>query len=141
MIKLSSCLILKNEGQTIYRCLDSVKNITDEYIIGIDKTCSDETEAEVLRFKEENPDHEYDIYKYDWPESFAEARNEGMDKATGDWILIMDGHEFLPTEWYNITEKKNINAQEAMKILKGKIVKDGVEADTFIDCDEIFLRL
>ena len=48
--KLSVCLVLKNEGETIYRTLDSCKLFVDEYVIGIDDKCSDNTSDEVTRF-------------------------------------------------------------------------------------------
>jgi glycosyltransferase involved in cell wall biosynthesis len=132
-MKLSTCLILKNEGKTIYDCLNSMLGIADEYIIGIDKTCTDDTESEVQRFLTDNPNIDNTVYKYDWPESFAKARNEGMDKASGDWILIMDGHEYFPDQWYSITENKTIPVKECLKHVKEKLPE--------IDTDEVFFML
>jgi glycosyltransferase involved in cell wall biosynthesis len=143
MIKLSTALILKNEGTTVYKCLESVKNITDEYVIGIDSKCTDNTEEQVDLFIADNPKTKIKKYIYIWGDSFAEARNEGMDKCTGDWILIMDGHEFIPTNWFNITEKVTIDSQKAMEILKTKLTKTGCLKDDGkpTESDEVFLCL
>jgi glycosyltransferase involved in cell wall biosynthesis len=132
-MKLSTCLILKNEGSTIYQCLDSVKHVTDEFVIGIDNGCTDNTEFEVNRFINDNLEQDFIVYKYDWNDSFAEARNIGMDKANGDWIFILDGHEYVPIQWYNITQKARVNCRDALKIVVDRLGDD--------DTDEIFFSL
>ena len=73
---ISTCLVLKNEGRTIYRALESVANVTDEYIIGIDKTTTDNTREEVDRFFSESATVTCSVYDYDFKDSFSEARNE-----------------------------------------------------------------
>ena len=133
MIKLSTCMVLKNEGSTIYRALDSIEHVTDEFVIGIDKTTSDNTREEVNRFFEDYPNQVKQVYEYDWPESFAKARNQGMDKAKGEYIFIFDGHEFVPDSWMNIIANQRINCRQVLK----QIINDlGNE-----DVDEIFLAL
>jgi glycosyltransferase involved in cell wall biosynthesis len=119
-IKLSACLILKNEGKTIYRCLDSIKDVVDEYIIGIDESTDDNTREEAERFlKDIDDDRTWGvIYGYKWDNDFSKARNEGMDKATGDYILIMDGHEYFPESHYNITAGREMKCQELLKKAK-----------------------
>lgn len=131
-MKLSTCLILRDEGKTIYKCLDSMKAFVDEYVIGIDNKTSDNTEDEVKKFFNDNPKDNI-IYRYDWKDSFSLARNEGMDKATGDYILIMDGHEFFPVEWFNITANSVINVQEVMKELKNIITKETDKEEVHIN--------
>jgi len=34
----------------------------------------------------------------EWPDSFSVARNHSMDKASGDYILILDGDEHIPDQ-------------------------------------------
>jgi len=132
-MKLSVCYILKNEGETIYRSLDSVKTFVNEYIIGIDESTTDNTREEVERFFNENQEIKKEIYNYTWGDSFADARNEGMDKATGTHILIMDGHEYIPEKWFNITENKQIPMHVCMPKILEQIEKS--------ECDEGFLHL
>jgi tetratricopeptide (TPR) repeat protein len=122
MKKISACFILRDEGQTIYRALESCFGFVDEFVIGIDDKCTDNTEAEVTRFIEQFKPNNI-VYKYTWKDSFCEARNEGMDKATGDYILIMDGHEYFPVNFYNITAQAEVPVREAL--LKVKEQLDG----------------
>jgi tetratricopeptide (TPR) repeat protein len=132
-VKLSVCMVLKNEGPTIRRCLDSVLDIVDEYVIGIDKSTNDNTLEEVNKFFEDNPKEKKDVYDYTWCNSFAEARNQGMNRANGEWILIMDGHEHFPDQWFNITEDRNTQPRAALKALKGMLGKE--------DCDDYYFHL
>jgi glycosyltransferase involved in cell wall biosynthesis len=139
-IKLSCCMILKNEEETIYGCLNSLKDFVDEFIIGIDENSDDNTEAEVTRFALDNKLAEEYIdetdnarvtkyyknftkYYFKWQDDFSKARNEGMDKATGDYILIMDGHEHFPIEWFNVPEEKSVNSIDCMKKSKSIIAE------------------
>lgn len=124
-MKLSVCMILRDEGKTIDRCLKSMIGIVDEWIIGIDSKCTDNTEETVNKFFIDNPSFEKNIYKYEWKDSFSKARNEGIDKATGTHILIMDGHEVFPERFYNITEKKEIDNILCFNEMKKILEKDG----------------
>ena len=129
-MKLSLCMILKNEEPTIYRCLDSVKGIIDEYIIGIDDSCDDKTEDEVNRFFKDNK-CDKTIYKFKWNNSFSKLRNAGMDMATGNFIMILDGHEYFPEKWFNITEQKMIDCQAVLPKVKEFIEKDNPDEAYF----------
>jgi len=37
------------------------------------------------------------VYHFKWNDDFAEARNESLRHATGDWILQVDADEELPS--------------------------------------------
>ncbi len=52
-ITISLCMIVKNEEQTISRCLDSVKGIVDEIII-VDTGSTDATKEIVKKVSVEN---------------------------------------------------------------------------------------
>jgi len=130
-MKLSVCYILKNEGATIYKSLDSVKTFVDEYVIGIDEGTTDNTRDEVKKFFDVNKEIKKEIYSYKWNDSFAEARNIGMDKATGTHILIMDGHEYIPEKWFNITENQEILVHKIMSQIKKRIEEDGAHEAFF----------
>jgi len=124
-MKLSCCMVLKNEGQTIYRCLDSLKSFVNEFIIGIDDKTSDNTKEEVNRFISDNSlESICNLYDYKWNDSFAEARNIGMDKATGDYILIMDGHEYFPEKLFSITENRELPVIELIPKILAKIEEE-----------------
>ena len=84
---VSLCMIVKNEEQSLARCLSSVKNLVDEMIV-VDTGSTDKTKevAEVFGAK---------VFEFSWTESFSDARNFSLSKADGDWILVLDGDEVI----------------------------------------------
>lgn len=87
---LSLCMIVKNEENDLPRCLDSVKDIVDEMII-VDTGSTDST-LDVIKSYDVKP------YFFEWNDNFSDARNYSLDKATGDWILLMDADDELESE-------------------------------------------
>lgn len=84
---ISLCMIVKNEEEYLGQCLDSVKDIVDEMIV-VDTGSTDRT-VEIAESRGAK------VSYFPWNGSFADARNASLEKATGDWILIMDADEVL----------------------------------------------
>ncbi|WP_276571034.1 glycosyltransferase family 2 protein [Bacillus sp. TH13] len=82
---ISLCMIVKDEEKNILNCLESVKEFIDEIII-VDTGSTDQTVAICQAFNAK-------IFHFKWNNSFAEARNFGLEQATGDWILWLDADE------------------------------------------------
>jgi glycosyltransferase involved in cell wall biosynthesis/Flp pilus assembly protein TadD len=84
---VSCCMIIKDEEKYLARCLASVKPIVDEMIV-VDTGSVDRSKdiATVMGAK---------VYDYEWCNDFAKARNYSLEKASGDWILILDGDEVI----------------------------------------------
>ena len=89
-MSLSLCMIVKNEENTIERCLESVKDIVDEMII-VDTGSTDDTIKVAEKYGAK-------IFFYKWNNSFSNARNYSLSKASKDWILIMDADDELKNE-------------------------------------------
>ncbi|WP_020616169.1 glycosyltransferase [Paenibacillus daejeonensis] len=87
MGKVSLCMIVKDEERHIRRCLESVKNVVDEMII-VDTGSTDQT-IEICQT------YGATILRQLWRGSFADARNYGLEAASGDWILFLDADEEL----------------------------------------------
>ena len=87
MVKISLCMITKNEGRLLANCLNSVKDLVDEIVV-VDTGSIDGTKDIALGFGAK-------IYDFTWRDDFAAARNESIKHATGDWILVLDGDEEL----------------------------------------------
>jgi glycosyltransferase involved in cell wall biosynthesis len=85
-------MIVKDEEETIARALMSVKPVVSEMIV-IDTGSTDRTKdiAEKLGAK---------VYDFQWTDSFSDARNFSLSKATGDWILVLDADEVISTRDY-----------------------------------------
>ena len=84
---LSLCMIVKNEEKNIRRSLESIKPVVDEMIV-VDTGSTDRTKdiAKELGAK---------VYDFQWKDSFSDARNFALSKATSDWILILDADEVI----------------------------------------------
>ena len=89
-IKLSLCMIVKDEAENLSRCLDSVKGVANEIII-VDTGSTDETKKIALAYTEK-------VYDFNWIEDFAAARNYAASFATGEWILTLDADDELEGE-------------------------------------------
>lgn len=86
-MKISACLIVKNEKDHIRDVLSSLNDF-DEIVV-VDTGSSDNTVEIAREFTEKV------FTDYIWNDDFAEARNHALSKCTGDWILSIDGDEIL----------------------------------------------
>ncbi|MBW6409250.1 glycosyltransferase family 2 protein [Clostridium weizhouense] len=86
-ITLSLCMIVKDEAKTLERCLSSVKSFIDEIII-VDTGSKDSTKDIAKKFNAK-------IYDFKWVNDFALARNFSFSKATSEYILWLDGDDFI----------------------------------------------
>ncbi len=104
---LSIVIPAYNEGRTIHRILDKVKavelihDISKEVII-VNDFSKDNTEEAVLKYQKDNPDLQLSYYKHVKNKGKGAALHTGIDKATGDFVVIQDADlEYNPAE-YNI---------------------------------------
>lgn len=101
MLTISLCMIVKNEENTLEKCLGSVRDIADEIII-VDTGSTDDTKREASKFTDK-------IYDFQWVDDFSLARNYAFSKATKDYILWMDADDLiLPEDKTKLIELKNL---------------------------------
>ncbi|GIO21490.1 glycosyltransferase [Oceanobacillus sp. J11TS1] len=102
---ITLCMIVKNEGAFLEKCLSSVQDFAEEIII-VDTGSTDNTIDIAKKFHSK-------IFHYPWDQHFANARNEGLAKATGEWILWLDADECLdiqnPEFYKEILKNKQAN--------------------------------
>lgn len=84
-ITITLCMIVKNEENSLARCLDSVNGIADEVII-VDTGSTDRTRQIAARYTEH-------IMDFEWVDDFAAARNFAFDQATSEYILWLDADD------------------------------------------------
>ncbi|WP_157643679.1 tetratricopeptide repeat-containing glycosyltransferase family 2 protein, partial [Paenibacillus camerounensis] len=87
---ISLCMIVKNEADNLARCLTSVRGAADELII-VDTGSTDDTITIARSFGAA-------VISFPWTGDFAAARNAGLEKARGTWILVLDADEELDAE-------------------------------------------
>jgi glycosyltransferase involved in cell wall biosynthesis len=107
MSTLSIVIPAYNEGRTIHLILDRVKavslrnNITKEVII-VNDCSKDNTEEAIQAYMGNNPDLNIQYIKHDVNQGKGAALHTGIQKATGDFVIIQDADlEYDPNE-YNI---------------------------------------
>jgi glycosyltransferase involved in cell wall biosynthesis len=88
-MKISVCMIVKNEEEHLQRALQSVPKHYE--IIVADTGSIDRTAAIAVQYGAKT-------YEYVWNNDFAAARNFCASGATGDYILVMDADEELPSD-------------------------------------------
>ncbi|MEI6444194.1 MAG: glycosyltransferase [Nostocales cyanobacterium ELA583] len=89
-MKISLCMIVKNEETSLPKCLGSVKNFVDEIIV-LDTGSTDKTPQIAAQFGAK-------VHYFTWNNNFSAARNEALKYVTGDWILVLDADETLTPE-------------------------------------------
>jgi len=85
---LALVMIVKNEEKGLARAIESCLDFVDEIVICIDNSTTDNTESIVRQYTE-------NIKFYDWADDFSAARNFAHEGVKSDWILFLDGHEFV----------------------------------------------
>ncbi|MDE7159150.1 MAG: glycosyltransferase family 2 protein, partial [Clostridiales bacterium] len=90
MIKISLCMIVKDEEAVLSRCLESAKTVADEIVI-IDTGSTDKTVEIAKSFTKK-------VFPYPWRDDFAAARNFAFSKGTGDYLFWLDADDKIPHE-------------------------------------------
>jgi len=85
---ISLCMMVKNEERNLARCLDSVRDLTSDFII-VDTGSTDQTPCIAAQYGAK-------VIPFDFTTiDFAAARNAALDRAHGRWILMLDADEVL----------------------------------------------
>lgn len=85
-IRLSQCMIVKNEEKNIRKALEWGRGTVFEQIV-IDTGSEDRT-VEIAR------EMGATVYNFSWIDDFSAAKNFAISKAKGDWIVFLDADEY-----------------------------------------------
>jgi len=134
-MRISLCLIVRNEEAVLARCLESVLSFADEIII-VDTGSTDQTRQIAKRFT----DH---IYDFNWINDFSAARNFSFSKATEDYVMWLDADDVVPeksTAEINAL-KKSLDATVDIITMKYVLSFDQNDCPTYFSTRErIFKR-
>ena len=86
-MRLSLCMIVKDEEAMLGRCLAAVCDHVDEIIV-VDTGSTDRTVEIAEGFGAT-------ILHHEWTGDFAAARNVSFEAATGDWMFFLDADEVV----------------------------------------------
>ncbi|WP_176222104.1 TPR domain-containing glycosyltransferase [Tuberibacillus sp. Marseille-P3662] len=86
-MRVTACVITKNEEKNLSFCLDSLQSSVSEIIV-VDTGSTDNTIQMARKYNAK-------IYFFEWIDHFAKARNFALSKATGDWIIFLDADEYI----------------------------------------------
>ncbi|WP_406542223.1 glycosyltransferase family 2 protein [Clostridium ljungdahlii] len=86
-MKITACLITKNEEKNIKKCIESFKEVVDQIIV-VDTGSIDNTISIAKEYGAE-------IYNYVWNDDFSQPRNLALSRAKGDWIIFLDADEYF----------------------------------------------
>lgn len=87
MLKISACVIVKNEENNLPSWLNCVKRFADEIIV-VDTGSTDNS-------KKIAADANAKVFDFKWQNDFAAAKNFAIDKAKGEWICFLDADETI----------------------------------------------
>lgn len=103
VMKISCCVIAKNEEANISKCLSSLRPFSDQIVL-IDTGSTDRTVEIACQYNAQ-------IHKFNWIDDFSAARNFALEQAKGDWIIFIDADECIEADpiWLRetLTNEKN----------------------------------
>jgi glycosyltransferase involved in cell wall biosynthesis len=107
MSVLSIVIPAYNEGPTIHHILNKIEKVAlpdgiMKEIIIVNDCSRDNTEEAILRYRDEHPMMNIQYYKHEVNQGKGAALHTGIEKATGDYVIIQDADlEYNPQE-YNV---------------------------------------
>lgn len=86
-MRISQCMIVKNEEKNIERALSWGNGVVGEQIV-VDTGSTDRTVEIAEKMGAQ-------VYHFAWIDDFAAAKNYAIEQATGEWIAFLDADEYL----------------------------------------------
>jgi tetratricopeptide (TPR) repeat protein len=84
---ISLCMIVRDGGSALTRCLDSARSVVDEMVV-VDTGSRDDSPARAQAAGAR-------VLHHPWDDDFAAARNVSLAAARGRFILVLDADEWF----------------------------------------------
>ncbi len=109
-MKITLCMVLKNEAKTIRHAVESVMPVLDKALISIDEATTDKTKEEIEKVSWTVP---LTLTTHKFENDFSKLRNSLLERVNTDFVLILDGHEYIdPNSLMYIEELKSDTKNE-----------------------------
>ena len=99
MKKVSIIIPVYNQEELVIRCLNSIPKRNDIEIIVINDGSTDNTKKVLNEYKKHYS--KLKIISYDKNNGVSYARNKGIDKAIGEYILFIDSDDYINSDVFN----------------------------------------
>lgn len=125
---LALVMVVKNEEKGLEKAILSCRDFVDKIYISVDSASTDKTLDIACKYTSH-------VKKFNWCDDFAKARNEAHAEVKEDWILFLDGHEFVE-KCERLDEFLNLPADGLLTVIKmengaefenPRIYKNGVQ--------------
>jgi len=106
--RLSIIIPTYNEGKTIHLILNKIKavqlvNGIEKEVIIVNDCSADNTEQAIEEYRAANPDLNIQYYKHEINKGKGAALHTGIQKATGEYLIIQDADlEYDPAEYNDL---------------------------------------
>lgn len=124
MINFSIIIPHKNSTELLSRLLDSIPDVDDIEIIVVDNNSTDEEKSKISRLdKKKN----LTIYSDDSGLGAGKARNIGIEKAKGRWLIFADADDNFSSNMYEIINRQKDNTADIVYFDTYSIYSDSEE--------------
>jgi glycosyltransferase involved in cell wall biosynthesis len=94
-------MIVKNEEETLARCLASIHDLVDEIIV-VDTGSVDQTKKIARQFTKR-------IYDFEWIDNFSAARNYSFQLATKEYTMWLDADDVIDERNRELLQQLKVN--------------------------------
>lgn len=91
----------KNSPELLKRCIGSIPSRDDVQVIVVD----DNSDPEIVDFKKIQFTRDVEVYDVDYSKWGGHARNIGLSKAIGKWILFSDCDDYFEDGFLDVLDK------------------------------------
>lgn len=113
-MKLSIVIPAYNEAATIHLIMNKVNDVVlvenvEKEVIIVNDCSGDHTEQAILQYRSQNPGLPISYFKHENNKGKGAAIRTGIQRASGDWVVIQDADLEYDPEEYNILLKPLIS--------------------------------